>query len=235
MRAEWGQLADRGWTLVEGVADSTDAEELLTELGELLPQYGGRLRHEVTYRPGFDDVLYSQSANGLTPHTDAPGRDPPPRYLGLHCHRQARCGGGATVLADGRRLLETVGAELAAEARRRKVRFDLVEGTAINDEPAVAAPVFDESADGRLILRYWYSVMRDGRKRAPVRTGADDLAGVEAFFAELCRAGSALAESEGQPVLAPDASLLVADNWRMIHSRTAFTDRRRHLSRYWVG
>ena len=36
-------------------------------------------------------------------------------------------------------------------------------------------------------------------------------------------------------MLAPDASLVVFDNWRMLHSRTRFEDRGRHLTRYWVG
>ena len=55
----------------------------------------------MTYTEGFDDVPYSQSMNGLGAHTEAPAYDPPPRYLALLCHRQARCGKGQTLLADG--------------------------------------------------------------------------------------------------------------------------------------
>jgi len=216
--------------VVEGVRSRSRCEELLGGLGDLRTQYGGTLRHPVTFRPGFDDLQYSQSANAITPHTEAPGHDPPPRYLALHCHRQARCGGGHTVLADGHRLVSSLPPALFAEARRREIRFDLAAGT----PDAKAAPLWGSAGDGTPILRYSYNVMRDGRLEGPARR-SDDLDGIDPFFRELCRRGLELTGREGSAVLVPDDALLIFDNWRMLHSRGGFRDRSRHLTRYWVA
>lgn len=55
--------------------------ELLCQIGELIPQYHGTLTHEVTYRPGNEGCSYSQSANTILAHTEAPGWDPSPPTL----------------------------------------------------------------------------------------------------------------------------------------------------------
>ena len=92
-------------------ADLAAAEELVRSVGELIPQYNGSLTHEVTYRPGNDHRAYSQSANTILAHTEAPGWHPSPAYLALFCHRQARCGGGHTDLLDVRRLVAALDAD----------------------------------------------------------------------------------------------------------------------------
>ncbi len=226
-------LARSGWTVVRDVRDPAECERLLQGLGSLLPQYGGKLRHSVRFHPGFDDVQYSQSANAITPHTEAPGRNPPPRYIALHCHRQARCGGGQTTLADGYEFLRLLPEDLRDEAGTRTIRFDLATGA---DEDAIAAPLVSRR-DGEVLLRYSYNVMRDGSLEGPARNSdnGDDLNGIDFFERELCRRGIEFSRRYGMPVLVPDEALLVIDNWRMLHSRPAYTDRNRHLTRYWVG
>jgi alpha-ketoglutarate-dependent taurine dioxygenase len=223
-------LRSRGWVLVEYVGGREQCEQLLRELGELQPQYGGSVRHEVRFRPGFDDLQYSQSANAITPHTEGPGHGTPPRYLALHCHRQARCGGGSTVLADAYELLDSLPDALRSEVERRPIRFDL----AAEGANAEAAPVLSAHEDGTRIVRFSHNVMRDGRLEGPARK-SDDLEGVDPFHAELCRRGAEFMRTNGVVVLAPDDGLLIFDNWRMLHSRDRFDDRSRHLTRYWLG
>ena len=98
------QLDQWGYVVVPDVGTLDAADELVRSVGELIPQYHGGLTHEVTYRPGNDHRAYSQSANTILAHTEAPGWHPSPAYLALFCHRQARCGGGHTDLLDMRRL-----------------------------------------------------------------------------------------------------------------------------------
>ena len=102
------QLDQWGYVVVHDVANRAAAEELVGSVGDLIPQYNGRLTHEVTYRPGNDHRAYSQSANTILAHTEAPGWNPSPAYLALFCHRQARCGGGHTDLLDVRRLVDAL-------------------------------------------------------------------------------------------------------------------------------
>src|SRR5215207_9310847 len=87
--SDWrGRLEADGWVVLSGVAKPAAAEAALAVLGDLREQYRGTIRHQVRARPGFDHLQYSQSQNGITPHTEAPGLPMPPRYLALHCHRQ---------------------------------------------------------------------------------------------------------------------------------------------------
>jgi alpha-ketoglutarate-dependent taurine dioxygenase len=36
-------------------------------------------------------------------------------------------------------------------------------------------------------------------------------------------------------VLIPENHVLIWDNQRMVHARSAYTDKRRHLTRYWIA
>lgn len=232
------ELANQGSVIVTDVAPAAVAERLLGELGGLLEQYRGTIRHEVRARPGFDALQYSQSRNGITPHTEAPGLPTPPRYLALHCHRQARCGGGQTLLADGYGMIDSLGRELAGEVRRRPIRFDQVTGSGTSDSEAVAAPIFTTAtAQTPAILRYSYNVLRDNSLDAPIHDDALALDGIEIdpFNAEMCRRGVAYMRDQGFGALPGDGSLLIFDNWRMIHARDSYEDPERHLTRYWVG
>lgn len=234
---DWrGALAEQGWVIVRGVPEAEAAEGLLGELGELLEQYRGTIRHEVRARPGFDDLQYSQSRNGITPHTEAPGLPSPPRYLALHCHRQARCGGGQTLLADGYGFVDSLGDELGDEARSRPIRFDQVVNSGAAGSEAVAGPIFTEARSGLPgVLRYSYNVLRDNSLDAPIHDDDLDLEGIDPFNAEMCRRGVAFMRGDGFGALPGDGSLLIFDNWRMLHARDSYRDAERHLTRYWVG
>ncbi len=108
---------------INDVDNLAAAEELVRSVGELIPQYNGRLTHDVTYRPGNDDRAYSQSANTILAHTEAPGWHPSPAYLALFCHRQARCGGGHTDLLDVRRLVGGLDADELALMTDAELHF----------------------------------------------------------------------------------------------------------------
>lgn len=235
--SEWrATLADRGWVIVAGVREPATAERVLLGLGPLREQYRGSIRHDVRFQPGFEGLQYSQSRNGITPHTEAPGMPSPPRHLALHCHRQARCGGGQTLLADGYAFVASLDEGLAADLRSRAIRFDLVPGAGADGRAPVAAPILSEAEGGRPpIVRYSYNVLRDNSLDAPVHEDVLDLNGADPFHAELCRRGVTFMRDRGIAALPGDGELLIFDNWRMLHARDSYEDRERHLTRYWVG
>jgi Taurine catabolism dioxygenase TauD, TfdA family len=234
---DWrGKLEAAGWAIVSGLPESADAEAVLETLGELREQYRGAIRHEVRARPGFEALQYSQSQNGITPHTEAPGLAAPPRYLALHCHRQARCGGGQTLLADGYAFIDSLGDQLGDEVRSRPIRFDLVASSGAGGEAAVPAPIFTPARNGTpAVLRYSYNVLRDNSLDAPTHDDPLALGEIDPFNAELCRRGVEFVRSEGFGALPADGELLVFDNWRMLHARDAYRDPERHLTRYWIS
>lgn len=84
------QLITRGWTVVRGLKTCEEITNLLSYLGELMPQYTGHITHTVKAIVGSENYQYSHSANTIQPHTEAPVYVTPPRYLALHCHKQAQ-------------------------------------------------------------------------------------------------------------------------------------------------
>jgi hypothetical protein len=228
------ELAKRGQSLVGNLGGQRYAITLLQEIGKLVPQYSGAVEHEVVYRPGNDDRAYSQSRNGIRPHTEAPGWDPSPRYLALYCHRQARCGGGHTDLLDGQRLPELLQADSLSLLTGRPLAFP---GPTAPDGSAtqVVTPMLRQGPD-RFLLRFSFNLLTAGDLHAPLQPDAplDDL--------PLGREGHALAyrvsdlfDRHRSPVLIPEDAVLIWDNQRMLHARSEYQDERRHLTRYWLA
>jgi hypothetical protein len=102
------ELSTRGWTVLTPGEFAHDVTGTLHEFGSIIPQFNGQTAFAITRKPGYEDLPYSQSMNSIGPHTEAPVYGPPPRYLALHCHHQATCGGGHTGLVDGYQFLKSL-------------------------------------------------------------------------------------------------------------------------------
>jgi Taurine catabolism dioxygenase TauD, TfdA family len=212
---------------VQDVGDLAAAEERVRSVGELIPQYTGNLTHEVTYRPGNDDRAYSQSANTILAHTEAPGWHPSPAYLALFCHRQARCGGGHTDLLDVRKLIGALTGDELALMTDADLYFPGPNG-------GVASPMLSTDAEGNTVARFSYNLLTTSDYDP---TLGDD---VDHWKLPLGEAGRRLAHRVSDlfrelrtSVLIPDGALLIWDNQRMLHARSEYADRSRHLTRFW--
>ena len=221
------RLDQWGYVVVPDVGNLAAAEEIVRSVGELIPQYNGDLTHEVTYRPGNDHKAYSQSANTILAHTEAPGWHPSPAYLALFCHRQARCGGGHTDLLDVRKLVGALDADELALMTDAELHFPGPDG-------GIHSAMLSTDAAGDTVARFSYNLLTTSdydptldadvdHGRLPLGEAGRRLAHrVSDLFREL-RTG----------VLIPDGSLLIWDNQRMLHARSEYADRSRHLTRFW--
>lgn len=225
--ADQRRLDQWGFVVVHDVGDLAAAEEVVRSVGELIPQYNGRLTHEVTYRPGNDHRAYSQSANTILAHTEAPGWNPSPAYLALFCHRQARCGGGHTDLLDVRRLIGALDADELALMTDAELHFPGPDGGA-------RSTMLSTGASGETVARFSYNLLTTSDYDPTF--GAD----VDPSRLPLGEAGRRLAHRVSDlfhelrtGVLIPDGALLIWDNQRMLHARSEYTDRARHLTRFW--
>ncbi|MGW7578644.1 TauD/TfdA family dioxygenase [Streptomyces sp. NPDC054765] len=228
------ELLDQGHTLLEGVTTDEEAAEALRDLGTLIPQYDGQLRYQVKAAPGFEDRRYSKSTNTILVHTEAPGWNPPPRYLALHCRVQARCGSGHTELADAYAFTASL-----SQAERRVVHGEGIDwvghNTAGTGTAGVRRPVVERTPEGRDIVRFSYNLLTAGHYDPPVDADvpADDLP-LGALGAELAVRAETFFRAHKVSVLIPENSILVWDNHRMLHARSSYSDARRHLTRYWL-
>lgn len=228
------QVRESGFAVIEGVENQEDVDTLIARFGRVMPQYDGSLAYEVKAEPGFDGRAYSKSQNEIRAHTEAPGWQPPPNYLGLWCHVQARGAGGETCLADVRDYLKNLDSSVVEKLRHREIKWG---GTNVSGTGSVgvAAPILASCESGGEILRFSYNLLTSGdydpplNSEAPVeelpwgRFGRDLAHQVHEYFGH-----SALR------IRIPENALLLWDNQRMAHARVPYADSRRHLTRYWV-
>lgn len=229
------ELAEQGWTLLDGVRTDEEAAAALAEIGHTMPQYDGALRYQVKAAPGFEDRRYSKSTNTISVHTEAPGWSPPPRYLSLHCRVQARCGSGHTQLADAHAFVDSL-----PDAEHRLVHETPVDWLGHNiggtGTQGVSRPVVERTVSGRRIVRFSYNLLTAGHYDPPVDADVrPEQLPLGAAGRELAQRAEAFFREELTSVLIPENSVLVWDNQRMLHARSSYTDARRHLTRYWLG
>ena len=228
------ELVDRGYTLLEGIHSDEEATAALSHFGQLMPQYDGQLRYQVKAVPGYEHRRYSKSTNTIKVHTEAPGWQPPPRYLALHCRVQATCGSGHTDLADARAFLASLDDDMQRTMRERQVDW-LGHNTAGSGGTGVRRPSVERTGDGREIIRFSYNLLTAGHydplleaspspESLPLgRRGLDLAEQAVAFFRE-----------HRVSILIPEDAVLLWDNQRTVHARSEYTDTRRHLTRYWL-
>lgn len=229
------ELDRQGWTILPPEALAFGVRETLTQFGTIVPQYNGQDSWDVTFKPGFENLPYSQSRNGIGPHTEVPVGAPPPRYLALYCHRQARCGNGHTSLADGLAFYRTLDAELQRFVMESPVLFaaTLIPGT--TSKQTLTAPILSRDGE-RPVFRFSHNQFLYGDvnpSEAAVENASAHPADDEPL-ARLARLAVAYFESNALALLIPDGHLLIWDNQRLIHARDTFTDPERHLTRYFL-
>jgi hypothetical protein len=214
-------LAKSGFSYQEGLPDGFDFPGELSRLGPLIPQYSGELVRDVAPDPDMPDGLLSAySTDAITPHTEwyeFAGR--PPRYVALWGVFPARGPGGETLLADGYRFLETF-----APADQRRMRTD--------SQRWRSTPTLARYGVGRLVR---HPILEPHPQTPILRFSTHDLIADSEFAASYIATGLGFFAEHHLTFKIAENAVLIWDNWRMLHGRTAFTDRRRLLRRVLIG
>ncbi|QQQ75755.1 TauD/TfdA family dioxygenase [Saccharothrix sp. 6-C] len=215
-------LKERGYAHVVPPSDrDVDYAAEVGRLGPLLPQYAGELVRDIKPSSEFDDEQFTPyNTKELRPHTEwYEFPELPPRYVAIWAVHAAEGPGGETTLADGYELVASFSpAEQEALAvNAYEWRTDPGRTPERVDRRA-ERPVLQHHPDG-LVLRF--STM-DLQVR-------DELS--QRYVAE----GVRFFDQHHVAVKVETNALLIWDNWRMLHSRTAFRDHQRHLRRALVG
>lgn len=222
------RLDDSGYSLVVGLGGQSNAISLMQSLGSFINQYNGAVEHDVTYKPGFDDKAYSQSINSIRAHTEAPGWSPSPRFLALYCKQQARCGGGYTNLLDCEDIIAELNADELTLMESESIYFPGPEG-------GIETPMLS-FVNGRRVLRFSYNLLVSG-EYDPImnKEVEEDKLPLGLVGVSLARKITQLFDRQCSSILIPDDGLLIWDNQRMLHARAEYTDKKRHLIRYWIS
>lgn len=239
------ELRRQGWTVLAPPLLADDVRATLARFGTIVPQYNGEDTWEVKMKPGFEKLPYSQSRNAIGPHTEVPVGDPPPRYLALHCHRQARCGQGHTRLADGMTFVRSLDARLQRYVHEAPVQFAATVSPGTARRQTLTVPILSHGRGGdRPILRFSYNLFLYGdvnpsemalsAASSGLRDGTCASIDRNDPLVQLALLAASYFESEAVPVLIPDGHMMIWDNHRLIHARSTYADPARHLTRYWL-
>ena len=219
-----------GWLthlLQDGIAflDGMPAEE--AALLRVVPLLGRVL--ETNYGPAFDVRSVPQPENlaysdlGLGLHTDNPYREPVPGFQALHAVIASN-EGGDSLFADGFALAEhlrVIAPEAFARLTTTAVPFHYRSQDA---ELYAERPLIELSATGRVA-----SVHYNNRSIAPLNLDARE---TPAFYSAYRRFAALLRDPRFQlRTHLANGTLVVFDNQRVLHGRTAFSSARhaRHL------
>lgn len=205
-----------GFVKVHGVPLELDGMmPLVARLGPLRRTNWGGIADVKSIADAFDLTM---TQRGLEPHTDNPYRDPIPGYIWLHCLSNADSGGDST-LADG---------FMAAERLRRETpeAFDCLTQTPTRfryaDDSAhleSEGPLIELDGTGA-VARVRYNNRTERIPPLAPEVLEPYYAARRRFFELITDPSSTLT-----PKLEP-GEMLIMDNYRLLHGRTAF-----HLTR----
>ncbi|WP_198347923.1 TauD/TfdA family dioxygenase [Plantactinospora sp. KBS50] len=210
-----------GYVYLCNAPDDFDPVGFCRGLGPFIPNYTGAVVGDVRPEAGMDDVYHAGNTRPLMPHTE--GYDfeiVPPRFIALWCVTPCRGEGGETTLMDARAFVQTLSDEERDHLNNHVYDWKTTDGIRrMGLDLHTRHPVLEDHADGQIVRFSCNNLIRaDDDPAAAIQEK------VKRYF-----------DQHHIAVNYERNDMLVWDNWRMLHSRTAFNDRHRHLRRIQVG
>lgn len=212
------QLAHEGMALVQiepGDEAGRGMQRIVAELGAACTHHaGGDEVWNIRFDPAAGDAgTRSRTMKEFPLHTDGAFEEPAPRYIAQYVVREDRFGGGESLLLNVADILVQLSPETCDILRHTHFRFctprEFDKGLAYNDLPILFG-------DGLVRFR---------------REIIDESACSLDQIAALDEVDVAIDALEPMRFQLPSGALLLLDNARFLHARTAVLDPQRHLLR----
>lgn len=214
-------MDEHGYVLMTNVPDTFDPVAFCRRLGSFVPNYTGAVVGDVRPESGMDDVYHAGNTRPLTPHTEGYDFEAlPPRYIALWCVQPAEGDGGETTIADTRPWITALSDTEREQLEKIEYDWKTTDGVKrMGLDLNTRHPVLAEDQGATIVRFSCNNLLRDDDD--PVAALQEDWRG----------------NFEREHVAVPYErnDMLVWDNWRLLHARNAFSDRRRHLRRIQVG
>lgn len=210
-----------GYSYLNDIPDDFDHFKFAQNFGTPMPQYNDQLIWDIAFKAGFDNVYHSLNSKKLYPHTECYEFEGlPNKFQILWCVVEPSCGGGDTTLLDSRIIFQSVlTPEEINYLFEKKYHFFSTEGLRVSHLGKTALhPVLEKVAD-EIVLRYSYNNMQTNGDEKIISI----LQKILDFYEENCFC-----------IEWKKNAFLIWDNYRMLHSRTAFEDKKRILKRVFL-
>ncbi|MEM8637238.1 MAG: TauD/TfdA family dioxygenase [Cyanobacteria bacterium P01_G01_bin.54] len=222
-------LADYGYVYLPNQPENFDwigCTQDLTQ-AKLMRQDNGDSIHDVKCKAGFELLSDSQSKNPLRYHTEAPYFPTPPHYIALWCVKPDIVD-GHTILSDSRDFLRSwLTQEEQQQLAKKKYRYTDLSGKYLSYYSILQFP-----RCGEYILRFSLNNLLYGHPSPDINA---EPINQDPFLNDICQRIVEFCADEHKAIRLRRNSLLIVDNWIMLHSRTAFADPNRHLQRIWLA
>jgi Taurine catabolism dioxygenase TauD, TfdA family len=222
--ALYKQIIDRvGWILLTNLPPNFEGLNFSKQFGRLMPQYDGQLSWDVKTNNSIINSHCSLGSLEVTPHTEFyEGVSDPPNYLALWCLNPSSCGGGKISIGDSYPFLEALPKNEYDCLYKNKYIYKSEKGLIeLGLGQSNYHPILSNSLFGKKVFRFNLAGMEEGD---PI------------FLASFRQKFMSYYQENQIDFLQPKNSLLIWDNFRMIHSRsTRFQDPKRHLIRFWFA
>lgn len=198
--------------------------------GEPMPQEDGEMIYDVRSEHAYSHMSDSKSPNPLNPHTDGPYyADKPPQWVVLYCLREANCGRGLTVLVDGNEILCS---EFSEEEQETLLKRTCVFSNRARTLRAYK-PILQKGNGADVMWRYSHNALTHGMPSPIIKSKSTTqdpwLKDVTERISGFCFDSRNFIDISLQT-----GSILIWDNYRMLHYRSGFLDPERHLQRLWI-
>lgn len=212
------ELNQNGFVVIDDLNIETDKDyiDFGTKFGHPMSQYSAGKVWNLKPLPEMKDLYHSRNQHMLFPHTECyESEGLPPKYLVLRCIKPADCGGGKTLLYDAKPYFAEQPDEIIEHLVQNKVLYKTASGIAKTTPMEAWHPLLEPSG----LLRFSCNNMAEGSDEVIDKVVEDLLNLFEKGKIEITW-------SEGR--------VLIWDNWRMLHNRTAYQDSERELHRLWL-
>jgi len=191
--------------------------------GKFLTQDYGEWCYDVKATPEFSHLADSKSSNPIQWHTDNPHERKPTKYLALSCVHPA-AEGGSTLLSDTKTLLEhhLKKDEIQALSNRQ---YEWMDKSLKN---SIKRPILSNTLS-KPIWRFSQNILLKGNPSPEI--GSEIIA--DEYTQNLCDKIQRTLDRQHVSIQLQKNDLLIFNNRRMFHSRTAFNGLR-HLKRLWL-
>ena len=208
-------LKTQGYIHVTNLPDNFDYLRFVQFFGNLMPQYDGQLVCSIKPDPQFADTYHALNSQPLLPHTECyEVEGAPPKYLSLWCIKAAEGGSGQTTLADGYAFVDSLSTEERTTLASHICQF-------YTGKQTTHYPIYDlNTVPNTPILRCSLRFLKSMR---------------DPFITDIRQRLGDFFERTHASIFYQKNSIVIWDNWRILHARPAFEDQSRHLKRVWLS